>query len=86
MDLTQRTLHGAYAEYRTAMAAWRAASRSDDGPVAEAADERLLSARVALYRALVDSGWSPPAGISAQLERDAALLAAPEDFDALLGV
>lgn len=86
VDLTQQTLHGAYAEYRAAMRAWRAASRSQHGPVTEAADEQLLSARVALYRALVDSGWSPPAGLSAQLERDAALLAAPDDFDALLGV
>ena len=86
VDRTQQTLHGAYAEYRAAMSAWRAADRSDDGRVVEAADERLLCARVALYRALVDSGWSPPAGLTAQLERDAALLAAPDDFDALLGV
>ena len=85
-DRTQQTLHSAYAEYRAAMTAWRAGGRSGDGSVTEAADERLLCARVALYRALVDSGWSPPAGLSAQLERDAALLAAPDDFDALLGV
>lgn len=86
VDLTQQTLHGAYAEYRAATSAWRAAGRSDEARVTHAADERLLSARVALYRALVDSGWSPPAGLTAQLERDAALLAAPDDFDALLGV
>lgn len=86
VDLTQRTLQAAYAEYRSAMAVWRAVSRSDARPASEAADERLLAARVGLYRALVDSGWTPPPGLTAQLERDAALLEAPEDFDALLGV
>ena len=89
VDLTQQALHDAYAEYRAAMRAWRAAGRSHDGPVTQAADGRLLSARVALYQALLDSGWCPPEGLRAQLERDAALIDAPEapaDFDALLGV
>lgn len=41
---------------------------------------------VTLYRALVASGCGPPPGVTAQLERDAALIDTPDDFEALLSV
>lgn len=78
-------LKAAYTGYRSAMAAWRTASKAQRTDVIEAAAERLLQARVTLYRALVDTGWTPPPALGTQLERDAALLEAPTDFDALLG-
>ena len=81
---SQVELHGAYQEYRGAMAAWRAAEQAGRSPATEATTDRLLKSRVALYRALVTSGWVAPAGVVEQLERDAALLEAPEDFDSLL--
>jgi hypothetical protein len=81
----QQVLQGTYAEYRAAMAGWRSAAKAENVAVAEAAAERLLQARVLLFRALVDSGWTPPAPLAAQLERDAALLATPDDFEAVLG-
>lgn len=77
-------LHVPYREYRTAMAGWRAAARAEDRAASDAAADRLLQARVTLYRALVTSGWGPPPGLSAQLERDAALIDTPDDFEALL--
>lgn len=52
----------------------------------EFAADRLLQARVTLYRALVASGCGPPPGVTAQLERDAALIDTPDDFEALLSV
>lgn len=79
----QGELQSAYSEYRSAMAAWRSAVTADSSRT-EAATERMLHARVALYRALIVAGWQPPAGIAQQLERDAALVETPEDFDALL--
>lgn len=80
----QQALRTAYADYRAAMTGWRSAAKAENAAVAEAAAERLLQARVTLFRALVATGWAPPAALSVQLERDAALLASPADFDALL--
>jgi hypothetical protein len=82
-DPDQGELQSAYAEYRSAMAAWRSSVTAGSSR-AEAATERLLRARVALYRALVVAGWQPPAHVAQQLERDAALVETPENFDALL--
>lgn len=85
-DATQAELARAYAGYRAAMTGWRAASKAGDAETAERAADRLLQARVELYRSLVASGWQPPPTVVVQLDRDAALVAAPSDFDALLGV
>jgi hypothetical protein len=82
-DSDQGELQSAYAEYRSAMAAWRSTVTAGSSRT-EAATERLLRARVALYRALVVAGWQPPAYVAQQLERDAALVETPENFDALL--
>lgn len=83
-DPVQDELSCAYAEYRSAMSGWRAAAKAGSPRVGELAADRLLQARVTLYRALVASGWGPPPGVSAQLERDAALIETPDDFEALL--
>lgn len=77
-------LQQAYAEYRTAMAAWRSASRAGSSDVVESAGNRLIHARVALYRALVATGWDPPPGVAVQLDRDIALVEVPEDLESLL--
>jgi hypothetical protein len=77
-------LQRAYQEYRAAMAAWRAASRAGKREQVDAAAERLLVARVSLYRTLVDTGWEPPAAVAVQLDRDVALVDVPEDLEALL--
>lgn len=78
----QVELQRAYAEYRAAMAAWRAAAKATGST--DDADERLLQARVTLYRALVGTGWVAPAGVEVQLERDIALVEAPSDFESVL--
>ena len=75
-------LQRAYAEYRAAMTAWRAADKAN--ATTDETDDRLLQARVQLYRALVGTGWAPPAGVTVQLERDIALVEAPRDFEAVL--
>lgn len=85
-DPLQRALARSYAEYRRAMTAWLAAAKVGHAGTSEQAAERLLHARVGLYRALVDTGWSPPPGVMAQLDRDVALVEAPADFEALLTV
>ena len=85
-DPTQKELDRAYAEYRSAMTGWRAASKAGHPETAERAAERLLQARVDLYRSLVATGWEPPPAVEVQLDRDAALLEAPRDFEALLAV
>ncbi len=85
-DAEQAELHEAYQVYRSAMTGWRAAAKAGHPETTERAAERLLHARVGLYRRLLATGWGPPPGLSAQLDRDAALLEAPEDFDELLGV
>ncbi len=77
-------LEQAYADYRSAATTWRAASRVGQTEIVERAAERLLAARVGLYRALTSAGWGPPEPVVVQLERDAALLAAPDDFEHLL--
>ena len=85
-DPTQTELDRAYAEYRGAMTGWRAASKAGHVETTERAAERLLQARVELYRSLVATGWQPPPAVVIQLDRDAALVDAPRDFDALLAV
>ena len=85
-DPSKVELHNAYQEYRRAMSSWRAASKAESILAAETAADRLLQARVALYRSLLATGWQPPPAVTVQLERDAALLEAPQDFDALLAV
>ena len=77
-------LQRAYQDYRDAMRSWRAAAQAESTEAGERAAERLLVARVALYRSLVATGWVPPHTVEVQLDRDAALLAAPEEFDRML--
>jgi hypothetical protein len=84
-DAAQEKLHAAYQEYRSAMSAWRGAAKAESAETAERYADRLLHARVALYRTLVETGWVPPAAVGVQLDRDVALVDAPQDFDALLG-
>lgn len=83
-DPTRPALDHAYADYRTAMSCWRAAAKAGHVETTERAAERLLQARVLLYRSLVASGWQAPPGVEVQLERDVALVDAPADFEALL--
>lgn len=83
-DVTTEELASAYEEYRGAMTSWRAAAHVGDSGTAERAADRLLHARVELYRRLVADGWAAPHAVEVQLDRDAALVAAPADFDALL--
>lgn len=83
-DLAEIELRGAYEDYRAAMTSWRAAAKAGHAEATERTAARLLNARVVLYRCLVATGWSPPAAVEVQLDRDAALVAAPTDFDALL--
>jgi hypothetical protein len=77
-------LQQAYQEYRVAMAAWRAASPTAAREQVDRAAERLIAARVTLYRSLVATGWEPPAAVAVQLDRDIALVDVPEDLEALL--
>ena len=83
-DETQRQLQAAYQHYRVAMASWRFTAKAGSAETTEHAADVLLSARVALYRSLLATGWVPPHDVEVQLDRDAALLAAPEEFDRML--
>jgi hypothetical protein len=83
-DAAQTELRGAYEDYRAAMTSWRAAAKAGNPETTERAAARLLSARVVLYRCLVSTGWAPPPAVEVQLNRDAALVAAPDDFEDLL--
>lgn len=83
-DATRAALQDAYAEYRAAMTGWRAAAKVGHKDTTERTTDRLLAARVRLYRCLLATGWAPPPAVEVQLDRDAALVAAPSDFDALL--
>ncbi len=83
-DASRAELQDAYADYRRAMTAWRSAAKAGDAESTERTTDRLLVARVRLYRCLLATGWAPPAAVEVQLERDVALVAAPTDFDALL--
>lgn len=82
----QIQLDRAYAAYRGAMTRWRAACKAGHAETTERAVERLLQARVELYRRLVATGWEAPPDVVVQLDRDAALIAAPKDFEPLLSV
>jgi hypothetical protein len=82
-DPTQIGLRHAYEEYRAAAAAWRAAAKIERSAAGEHAAQRLLTARVTLYRTLVATGWEPPHAVEVQLDRDAALVAAPAEFEEL---
>jgi hypothetical protein len=66
------------------MTSWRTAARVGNVEATEHAADRLLNARVALYRSLVATGWCPPPAVEAQLDRDAALVATRLDFAELL--
>jgi putative intracellular protease/amidase len=77
-------LRSAYEAYRAAMTSWRAAAKAGNPDTTQAMADRLLEARVVLYRSLVATGWEPPAAVEVQLDRDVALVSAPTDFDALL--
>lgn len=82
----EEALARAYAEYRSAMRSWRSAAKAEHAESEERAADRLLTARVVLYRCLLATGWHPPAAVEVQLDRDVALVEAPQDFEALLGV
>jgi hypothetical protein len=81
---TDAELRHAYEDYRAAMTAWRAAAKAGNPDTTQRMADRLLEARVVLYRCLVATGWEPPAAVEVQLDRDVALVSAPTDFDALL--
>ncbi len=83
-DDPQAELASAYEAYRSAMRTWRAAAGAGHAETTERAAELLLAARVTLYCSLVATGWSPPAAVEVQLERDVELVSAPTDFEALL--
>ena len=78
-------LEAAFAAYKRAAAAWRvaAASRVRTAHVDDCA-ERLVRARVTLYELLTATGWQAPAPVTAQLDRDRALVQLPEDLEQLL--
>ena len=82
---TDHELEEAFAAYKRAAAAWRAASaaRSRTAHV-DLCAERFVRARVRLYELLIAGGWAPPDPVTQQLERDRALVALPDDLDALL--
>ena len=77
MDATRQEalLRSRYDQYRQDHAAWRAARKTFDLVLLQAASDALLVSRVALYEALVADGWEAPAHERAVLERDAALVA-----------
>ena len=77
-------LEQAYAEYRSAMTAWRSASKAGSSDLVESAGNRLIGARVALYRTLLATGWVPPTQVAVQLDRDIALVEVPDDLEPLL--
>jgi hypothetical protein len=83
-DPAEVELRGAYEDYRAAMTSWRAAAKAGNPEATERTAERLLNARVVLYRCLLATGWAPPAAVEVQLDRDAALVGTPADLEALL--
>ena len=83
-DAADAQLRRAYEDYRTAMTCWRSAAKAGDPGTAQRHAEKLLLARVVLYRSLLATGWDPPRAVEVQLDRDVALVDAPADFDALL--
>jgi hypothetical protein len=80
----QAELQDAYEHYRSAMRSWRSAAKAGNAEATERAAELLLTARVTLYRSLLATGWVPPQAVEVQLDRDAALLDAPAEFDPML--
>jgi len=44
-----------------------------------AASEAVVHARLALYRVLITQGWTPPAGLMAQVDLDEQLMAEPSE-------
>ena len=80
----QAELQNAYQRYRDAMRTWRAAAKAGDPEVTERAADLLLTARVGLYHSLLAAGWVPPHAVEVQLDRDAALLDAPAEFERML--
>ena len=84
---SEAELDAAYQAYRSAMTTWRGASKAGHPEASDAAADRLLHARVALYKALIGTGWGPPPEVQKQIERDAALIAVPVDeLESLLAV
>lgn len=82
---TEAELEAAFAAYKRAVAAWRvaASARVRTAHVDDCA-ERLVRARVTLYELLTATGWQAPGTVTAQLDRDRALVGLPEDLDQLL--
>lgn len=80
-------LETAFVAYKSASAAWRVASatRASTAHVDQCA-ERLVRARVHLYEILTAGGWAAPPQVTQQLERDRALVALPDDLEALLSL
>lgn len=84
---TDRDLENAFAAYKSASAAWRAASATRARtPHVDLCAERLVRARVHLYEQLTAGGWAAPPQVTQQLERDRALVALPDDLEALLSL
>jgi hypothetical protein len=65
-------LQAAFARYRAAQTAIRGRRKP-----ALADIEAALTARVELFRCLVDSGWQPPEPLARQIDLDAALVQQP---------
>jgi hypothetical protein len=78
-DAQREDLEQAYDAYRATMAQARRGLT-----LTESTAEAVVGARLSLCEALVRTGWLPPGGVHAQLQRDAALLAAPPDFEQVL--
>lgn len=83
----EQDLENAFAAYKSASTAWRAASATRARtPHVDLCAERLVRARVHLYELLTAGGWEAPPQVSLQLERDRALVALPDDLEALLSL
>jgi hypothetical protein len=65
-------LQAAFARYRKAQAALRGQRKPALADV-----EAALTARVELFRCLVESGWQPPEPVARQITLDAALVEQP---------
>lgn len=84
MDVEQE-LEAAFSAYKSAAASWRVASAARvRTPHVDDCAEGLVRARLRLYDLLTLTGWAAPMHVRSQIERDRALVALPDDLEALL--
>jgi len=67
-------LERAFARYRETQEALRGRAEPSLTDI-----DAALSARVELFRCLVETGWQPPEGVVRQIDLDAVLLEQPRD-------